>query len=75
MHVDDLQCMYLFYKNETLSDKYWNRKRLFNNILCQFISNLILKKLKIHYDISKPNGVLRKVMDVSLAKNMAGHQK
>ena len=46
MHVDDLAdaCIYFMKKNETLSDKYWNRKRLFNNILCQFYLKFNLKK-------------------------------
>ena len=37
------------------------------------LSQINFKKLK-YYDVSKPNGVFRKVIDVSLAKNMAGHK-
>ena len=33
------------------------------------------KKIKIKYDLSKPNGTPRKVLDVSLAKDMAGNLK
>jgi GDP-L-fucose synthase len=31
--------------------------------------------LKIKFDRSKPNGTPRKVLDISLAKNMDGNQK
>ena len=47
----------------------------------KFYLELILKiileiqKLKIKYDKSKPNGVLRKVMDVSLAKKYGWKSK
>ena len=31
--------------------------------------------LTIKYDNSKPDGIKRKLLDISLAKNMAGKQK
>ena len=34
-----------------------------------------MEKIKIYYDKSKPNGVLRKVMDVSLAKKYGWQSK
>ena len=42
----------------------------------KLVAKLILnKKIKIYYDKSKPNGVLRKVMDVSLAKKYGWKSK
>ena len=42
----------------------------------KLISKLILKrKIKIIYDKSKPNGVFRKVMDISLAKKYGWKSK
>ena len=42
-------------------------------------ADFIVKKLnlnvKIKFDKSKPDGVQRKVLDISLAKNMAGNLK
>ena len=32
-------------------------------------------KLKINYDTKKPDGMPRKCLDISLAKNMDGNQK
>ena len=36
---------------------------------------LVKRKIKIKYDKSKPNGVLRKVMDISLAKKYGWKSK
>ena len=42
----------------------------------KYISKLILgRKVHIKYDKSKPNGVKRKVLDVSLAKNYGWESK
>ncbi len=46
------------------------------NYYVKLIAKLILKKkIKIKYDKSKPNGVFRKVMDVSLAKKYGWKSK
>ena len=43
----------------------------------KLISKIIIgkKKIKITYDRSKPNGILRKVMDISLAKRYGWRPK
>ena len=46
------------------------------NYYVKLISKLILnRKIKIKYDKSKPNGVFRKVMDISLAKKYGWRSK
>ena len=79
MHVDDLAdaCIYFMKKKTKHSLINIGTGKDYSIIYyANFISNLILKrKLKIHYDISKPNGVLRKVMDVSLAKKYGWSSK
>jgi len=79
MHVDDLAdaCIYFMKKKTKHSLINIGTGKDYSIIYyANFISNLILKKkLKIHYDISKPNGVFRKVMDVSLAKKYGWSSK
>ena len=73
MHVDDLAdaCVY-FMKKKTkhFLINIGTGKDYTIKFYLELIAKVILgnKKLKIKYDKSKPNGVLRKVMDVSLAK-------
>ena len=71
MHVDDLAdaCVYFMKKktNHCLINIGTGRDYSINHYV-KLISKLILKrKIKIIYDKSKPNGVFRKVMDISLA--------
>ena len=40
-----------------------------------FLIKKLKIKVKIKYDNKKPDGVFRKVLDVSLAKNMDGNLK
>ena len=58
-------------------------KSLMNKLVkpIKFYLELIIKlilgkqKIKIKYDLSKPNGVLRKVMDISVAKKYGWKSK
>ncbi len=72
IHVDDLAsaCVY-FMKKKTKHSliNIGTGKDYTIDYYASFISNIILnKKIKIKYDKSKPNGVKRKVLDISLAK-------
>ena len=72
IHVDDLAdaCIY-FMKKKTKHSiiNIGTGKDYSINYYVNLITKLILnRKIKIKYDKSKPNGVFRKVMDVSLAK-------
>jgi len=80
MHVDDLSdaCVY-FMKKKT-------KHTLINigtgndysiKFYLKLMIKLILKnkKIKIKYDKSKPNGIMRKVMDISLAKKYGWRAK
>jgi GDP-L-fucose synthase len=72
IHVDDLAdaCVH-FMKKKTIHDliNIGTGKDYSIKYYAELISKLILKKkIIIQYDISKPNGTLAKVMDVSLAK-------
>ena len=72
IHVDDLAdaCVYFMKKktNHSLIN-IGTGKDYSINYYVNLITKLILnRKIKIKYDKSKPNGVFRKVMDVSLAK-------
>ena len=44
-------------------------------MVCKFFNEKMNVKLKIKYDKSKPDGMPRKCLDISLAKNMDGNQK
>ncbi len=79
MHVDDLAdaCVYFMKKktNHCLINIGTGRDYSINHYV-KLISKLILKrKIKIIYDKSKPNGVFRKVMDISLAKKYGWKSK
>ena len=72
MHVDDLADACIYFMNKKTNHSIINigtGKDFSINYYAKLISKLLLhKKIKISYDKTKPNGVLRKVMDVSLAK-------
>ena len=73
IHVDDLAdaCVY-FMKKKTKHSiiNIGTGKDYTINYYANFISKILLNKsIKIKYDKSKPNGVKRKVLDISLAKN------
>ncbi len=73
IHVDDLAsaCVYFMKKKtkHSLINIGTGKDHTITHY-ANFISNIILKKkIKIKYDKSKPNGVKRKVLDISLAKN------
>ncbi len=79
MYVDDLAdaCVYFMKKktNHCLINIGTGRDYSINHYV-KLISKLILKrKIKIIYDKSKPNGVFRKVMDISLAKKYGWKSK
>ena len=72
MHVDDLADACVYFMNKKTKHSIINigtGKDFSINYYAKLISKLLLqKKIKISYDKTKPNGVLRKVMDVSIAK-------
>ncbi len=79
IHVDDLAdaCIY-FMKKKTKHSiiNIGTGKDHSINYYVKLIIKLILnRKIKIRYDKSKPNGVHRKVMDVSLAKKYGWESK
>ena len=72
MHVDDLADACVYFMNKKTKHSIINigtGKDFSINYYAKLISKLLLqKKIKISYDKTKPNGVLRKVMDLSRAK-------
>jgi GDP-L-fucose synthase len=73
IHVDDIADACVYFMNKKTKDFLINigtGKDYTIKSYLELIAKVILgkKKLKIRYDKSKPNGVPRKVMDVSLAK-------
>ena len=72
MHVDDLADACIYFMNKKTKHSIINIGTGIDfsiNYYAKLISKLLLqKKIKISYDKTKPNGVLRKVMDVSVAK-------
>ena len=72
MHVDDLADACIYFMNKKTKHSIINIGTGIDfsiNYYAKLISKLLLqKKIKISYDKTMPNGVLRKVMDVSLAK-------
>tara|TARA_Y100000591_G_C21797033_1_gene679926 strand:- start:237 stop:1175 length:939 start_codon:yes stop_codon:yes gene_type:complete len=79
IHVDDLAdaCIY-FMKKKTRHSiiNIGTGKDYSINYYVNLITKLILnRKVKIKYDKSKPNGVYRKLMDVSLAKKYGWKSK
>jgi GDP-L-fucose synthase len=74
IHVDDLAdaCIFFMNKKKTSSLINIGTGKDYNiNFYAKLMKNLIIKnkKIKIKYDKSKPNGILRKVLDISLAKS------
>jgi len=73
IHVDDVADACIYFMKKKIKHNLINigTGRDFSiKYYAQFISKLILKKkIIIKYDKSKPNGVARKLMDISLAKN------
>ena len=70
--------MYLLYEKKTNHSliNIGTGKDYSISYYARLVSKLILnKKIKIYYDKSKPNGVFRKVMDVSLAKKYGWKSK
>ena len=69
IHVDDLADACIYFMNKKTKHSIINigtGKDFSINYYVKLISKLLLhKKIKISYDKTKPNGVLRKVMDVS----------
>ncbi len=80
IHVDDIAdaCVY-FMKKKTKHSliNIGTGKDYSINYYLKFISTIILgkQKIKVNYDKSKPNGVYRKVMDVSVAKSYGWKSK
>lgn len=73
IHVDDIADACVYFMKKKTKDYLINigtGKDYTIKFYLELIAKVILgkKKLKIKYDKSKPNGVPRKVMDVSLAK-------
>ena len=80
IYVDDIADACVHFMNKKFNGsminigtgKDYSIKEYAEMILKLIIPN---KKIKIRYDKSKPNGTPRKVMDISLAKNMDGSPK
>ena len=74
IHVDDLADACVFFMNKKNTSYLINigtGKDYTINYYAKLMIDLIIgnKKIKIKYDKSKPNGVFRKVLDISLAKS------
>ena len=66
----------LFLRQAKRQFRIWTGVDFSINYYAKFISEVILKKKNfIKYDKSKPNGVSRKLMDISLAKNYGWEPK
>ena len=44
-------------------------------MVCKFFDEKMGAKLKIKYDTSKPDGMPKKLLDITRQENMAGNQK
>ena len=79
MHVDDLADACVFFMKKKTKNSIINigtGKDYSIVYYARLISKIILKKkIKIIFDKTKPNGVLKKVMDVSLAKKYGWQSK
>ena len=80
IHVDDLADACVFFMKKKTKHTLINigsGKDYTIKFYLEIMLKLMLgdKKIKIKYDTSKPNGVLRKVMDVSLAKKYGWKSK
>jgi len=80
IHVDDVADACIFFMKKKTKDTLINigtGKDYSINYYTKLILKLIAgkKKIKINHDHSKPNGVYRKVMDISLAKKYGWRPK
>ena len=80
IHVDDIADACIYFMNKKTKDFLINigsGKDYSIEYYAKLISKIIIgkKKIKITYDRSKPNGILRKVMDISLAKRYGWRPK
>ena len=80
IHVDDIANACVYFMNKKKKPTLINigtGKDFTIEYYAKLISKIILtkKKIIIKYDLSKPNGIKRKVMDVSLAKKLGWKYK
>ena len=80
IHVDDIANACVYFMNKKKKPTLINigtGKDYTIEYYAKLISKIILakKKIIIKYDLSKPNGIKRKVMDVSLAKKLGWKHK
>ena len=80
IHVDDIANACIYFMNKKKKPTLINigtGKDYTIEYYAKLISKIILakKKIIIKYDLSKPNGIKRKVMDVSLAKKLGWKYK
>ena len=80
IHVDDIANACVYFMNKKKKPTLINigtGKDYTIEYYAKLISKIILakKKIIIKYDLSKPNGIKRKVMDVSLAKKLGWKYK
>jgi GDP-L-fucose synthase len=80
IYVDDIADACVYFMNKKKSPDLINigsGKDFTIKYYAELISKIILKnkKIIINYDKSKPNGTLRKIMDVSLARNFGWKAK
>ena len=80
IHVDDIANACVYFMNKKKKPTLINigtGKDYSIEYYAKLISKIILtkKKIIIKYDLSKPNGIKRKVMDVSLAKKLGWKYK
>ena len=77
IYVDDIADAYTFYEKikETVINIGSAKTIQLKSMLKNFESNLPNKKISIKYDLEKPNGTPRKVLDVSLAKKYGWKSK
>ena len=80
IYVDDVAEACIFFMNKNIKETIVNigtGKDYTINEYAKEILKLIIpnKKIKIKYDLTKPNGTLRKILDVSLAKKYGWRAK
>ena len=74
IYVDDIADACIYFMNKKIKETFINVGTGKDYSIIEY-AKLILKlaipdqKIKIKYDLSKPNGTLKKVLDVSLAKS------
>ena len=79
IHVDDLASACIYFMKKKTKHSVINigtGKDYTIKYYANFVSKIILKKkIKIQYDKSKPNGVKRKLLDISIAKKYGWRPK